>query len=137
MSTVMSFLLIFLPLIINIGCIVIKGGKIISLIATLCGYVPSLLLMLLNSGYGIGFGNPWVGVEWGFTAMYLLYTLVLLITHFFVPSSGIIKTISSVVLVLAVICMALAVSLQIVNTAEHKESRKTETADAENLPDEK
>ena len=54
----LSFLIPLAPIIVNVACIMIKKGKIISLIATLCAVFFSLLMLMINSGYGIGFGNP-------------------------------------------------------------------------------
>ena len=120
METVLSYLITLAPLIINAACIIIKKGNIVSLIATLCGAVPALLLLMINSGYGIGFGNPWIGVDWGITVLYLLYISVLLVTHAFVPSSGTIKKVSVVVIVLICLCTLFVLGSQIINTLEHR-----------------
>lgn len=119
MDTLLSILLPLMPIIINVICIFCKGGKIISLIASLVGMAGVSLLMILNSGYGIGFGNPWIGVDWVFSLIYLTYAVILLVTHAFVPSSGIVKTISTIFLVLAGGCLLLILGLQILNTIEH------------------
>lgn len=119
MADLLSLLIYCSPVIVNIVCIVLKRGKIISLIITLIGLAMSLLLLLINSGYGIGFGNPWIGVDWQITIMYLVYIAVILITHAFIPAEGIVKKISIVFLVLAIICTLLAIGLEILNTIEH------------------
>ena len=118
----MEILSLFIPLspiIVNIVCIVIKKGKIISMIITLCGVLFSLFFLMLNSGYGIGFGNPWIGVDWAYTAMFLIYLAVILVSHAFVPSSGTVKKISVVFLALSVLCTVFVVGMQISNTLSH------------------
>lgn len=112
----LSYLIPLSPVFINIGCIAVKKGKLLSLIATLCGSLPSLFLLLINNGYGIGFGNPWIGVDWGLTATYLLYTSVLLVTHACIPSSGKIKTLSVIFNVLIAGCALFLTAIQIANT---------------------
>ena len=107
------------PIIVNIVCIVRKQGKIISLIATLCGILPSFFFLMLNSGYGIGFGNPWIGVDWAYTLMFVVYIAVLLVTHALIPASGVKKTISRIFIVLACICVVFVVGMQIINTLDH------------------
>ncbi len=107
------------PIIVNIICIIRKKGKLISLILTLCGVLFSLFFLLLNSGYGIGFGNPWIGVDWEYTAVFLVYIAVILVTHAKIPASGTIKTISRIFIILACICIVIVVGSQITGTIEH------------------
>ena len=116
---VLYFLIPFSPIIINIVCIVRKKGKIISMIFTLCGVLFSLFFLLLNSGYGIGFGNPWIGVDWEYTAMFLVYLAIILITHAKIPASGTVKTISRIFVILACICIVIVVGSQITETIGH------------------
>ncbi len=117
---ILSFLIPILPLIINAACIFLRRWKLISLLVTLCGMLYPLLILVLNTGYGIGFGNPWVGVDWQITLICVVYIAALLVTHAFVPSAGIVKKISIVFLILAVICTLLLCGLQILNTIEHR-----------------
>jgi hypothetical protein len=117
----LSFLIPLSPIIVNVVCIMIKKGKIISLIATLCAVLFSLLMLAINSGYGIGFGNPWIGVDWGFSVFYALYIAVLLATHWFVPSTGIIRKISVIFVVLAGICTLFLIGSQIAETIQHSQ----------------
>ena len=107
------------PVIVNIICIVRKKGKLISLILTLCGVLFSLFFLMLNSGYGIGFGNPWIGVDWAYTAVFLVYLAVILVTHAKVPATGTLKTISRIFLILACIGIVIVVGSQITGTIEH------------------
>lgn len=116
----LSFLIPLSPIIVNVVCIMIKKGKIISLIATLCAVLFSLLMLMINSGYGIGFGNPWIGVDWEFTVIYTLYIAVMLATHWFVPSKGIVKKISVVVVALAAFCTLFLIGSEIVETIQHR-----------------
>ena len=116
----LSFLIPLSPIIVNIVCIMIKKGKIISLIATLCAVLFSLLMLMINSGYGIGFGNPWIGVDWEFTVIYTSYIAVMLATHWFVPSKGIVKKISVVVVALAAFCTLFLIGSEIVETIQHR-----------------
>ena len=115
-EALLGFLIPLSPVLINIGCIKAKKGKILSLIVSLCGVLPSLLIMMLNNGYGIGFGNPWIGVDWGLTVIYLLYLSALLVTHAYVPSSGKIKTVSVIFIVLTAACTVFLTGIQIANT---------------------
>lgn len=119
MEFICSLIPFILP-VINIACIVLKKGKVVSLIATLCGVVPALLLLVLNGGYGIGFGNPWIGVDWEFTVIYTLYIAVMLATHWFVPSKRIVKKISVVVVALAAFCTLFLIGSEIVETIQHR-----------------
>lgn len=119
MDTLLAYLIPLSPIFINIGCIAAKKGKILSLIVTLCGAVPSLFIMLINNGYGIGFGNPWIGVDWGLAAIYLLYLSALLVSHAYVPSSGKVRTISVVFIVLIAVCTLFLTGTQIANTFGH------------------
>ena len=116
----LSFLIPLSPIIVNVVCIMIKKGKIISLIATLCAVLFSLLMLMINSGYGIGFGNPWIGVDWEFTVIYTLYIAVMLATHWFVPSKGIVKKISVAVVALAAFCTMFLIGSEIVETIQHR-----------------
>lgn len=116
----LSFLIPLSPIIVNVVCIMIKKGKIISLIATLCAVLFSLLMLMINSGYGIGFGNPWIGVDWEFTVIHTLYIAVMLATHWFVPSKGIVKKISVVVVALAAFCTLFLIGSEIVETIQHR-----------------
>ena len=116
----LSFLIPLSPIIVNVACIMIKKGKIISLIATLCAVLFSLLMLMINSGYGIGFGNPLIGVHWEFTVIYTLYIAVMLATHWFVPSKGIVKKISVVVVALAAFCTLFLIGSEIVETIQHR-----------------
>ena len=116
----LSFLIPLSPIIVNVVCIMIKKGKIISLIATLCAVLFSLLMLMINSGYGVGFGNPWIGVDWEFTVIYTLYIAVMLATHWFVPSKGIVKKISVVVVALAAFCTLFLIGSEIVETIQHR-----------------
>ena len=116
----LSFLIPLSPIIVNVVCIMIKKGKIISLIATLCAVLFSLLMLMINSGYGIGFGNPWIGVDWGFSVFYALYIVAALATHWFVPSTGIIRKISVIFVVLAGICTLFLIGSQIAETIQHR-----------------
>ena len=120
----MEFIISLIPYlmpIINIVCLVLKKGKIVSLIATLIGVLPALLLLAINGGYGIGFGNPWIGVDWTYTVIMAVYIAFMLATHWFVPSTGVVKKISVVVVVLVVLCAAFLIGLAIVDTIHHSD----------------
>ena len=118
MDALLSILVPLSPIILNVICIVIGKGKIISLIVSLCATLFSLFMLMINNGYGIGFGNPWIGVDWEFTAIYVVFLAAVLTTHWFVPSTGIVRKISIAFVVLAVICAVLLVGMQILNTIE-------------------
>lgn len=122
MGLIMDILYLLIPLapiIISIVCAIKKKGKIISLIATLCGVLPAMFFLMLNSGYGIGFGNPWIGVDWAYTLVLSAYIIFVLFLHIRVPASDTARVISRIVTALIIICLVLIIGGQITGTIDH------------------
>ena len=122
MSLIMEILYLLIPLapiIDSIVCRIKKKGKIISLIATLCGVLPAMFFLMLNSGYGIGFGNPWIGVDGAYTLVMTIYIIGVLVLHIRVPASGTAKVISRIVTGLIILGLILIIGGQITGTIDH------------------
>ncbi len=119
MAEFLSLLAVSAPVVINFICILLKRGKGISLIATLCGSAFALFFLLLNNGYGIGFGNPWIGVDWRMTAFYGSYLAAVLFTHAKVPCEGRIRTASWILIVLIAGLALFLIGMEIRDTIAH------------------